>query len=183
VVGLQALIKTAIETDVIFIADIDYFMPYHVLSGALKYVAKGHSVYMPVPWMVQGSDVIEQGTDHVDGDLCKERNLRPQCSIDDYTGSFNKAHYMNMPSQLRWAIGGYGPIAFYKEDFDGIGGLDIKRFGTKKDFEDTDLAYRFFSCNLLLIRGPTYNFVHLPHPVHRWGTESGERAREDGPKT
>lgn len=152
--GLHALIDSSKNSDVIFIADVDYHIPAEILSGMLKYVKRGHSVYMPIPWMVQGSDV----------DCNKCCPSKPNnCTADDYVDSFKQEEYMQMESQLGWATGGFGPIAFYKDDFVGFDGLNIETFGVKKDYEDTDLGFRFFSCNLLVIRGPIYNFVHLPH--------------------
>ena len=36
------------ETDVMFIADVDYFIPSDVLQGALKYVARGRTCHCVV---------------------------------------------------------------------------------------------------------------------------------------
>merc|ERR1711871_253407 len=151
VTGLHALINSAAETDVIFIADIDFHLPSDVLGGILKYVRNGKTVYMPIPWMVQMPDVD-----------CNQVGLPENCTTEEFIDSF-EGNFMDMPSQLNFATGGFGPIAFYKEDFVGLDGLNVKTFGVRKDYEDTDLAYRFFSCNMLIIRGPTHGFVHLPH--------------------
>jgi len=170
VAGLHALIAAAKETDVIFIADIDYHIPHHVLSGILKYTVEGHSVYMPIPWMIQDSDVLE-GKAHVKEDLCKQQKLPPKCALQTYVESMKRDQYMSMPSELTWAFGGYGPIAFYQSDFNGLDAFNLERFGTSHGFEDTDIAYRIYSCNLLMIRDPVYDFVHLPHVTNSWGKD------------
>ena len=92
-------------------------------------------------------------------------------SLQTYVESMKRDQYMSMPSELTWAFGGYGPIAFYQSDFNGLDAFNLERFGTSHGFEDTDIAYRIYSCNLLMIRDPVYDFVHLPHVTNSWGKD------------
>jgi len=101
-------------------------------------------VYAPVPLFVTG--------DSVPNDMTSEQ----------YISSFHHDSYDTMKNQ-GWAVSGYGAVAFAKTDYIGLNGYNIELFEDRKNYEDTDLAVRFFSCDLLVIRKKVANFVHLPH--------------------
>jgi len=56
----------------------------------------------------------------------------------------------------------------YKSDYKGLDAFNLETFGHKHGYEDTDVAYRIWSCNMLVIRHPVSGFSHLPHSTSAW---------------
>jgi len=179
VVGLRKLIASTRDDDVIFIADVDYYMPARLLLMTLKYTKRGASVYMPIPWYSGGDDVhdedLQDGT--VKSELCAEVGLPAKCALSAYVLAQTGKTVMQMPSELGFAVGGYGPISMYKSDYQGLDAFNLEIFGHQHGYEDTDAAYRLWSCNMLVVRHPLDGFAHLPHSsASAWNGRTTEAA-------
>jgi len=134
VIGLQKLIASAIDNDVIFIAidlaDIDFFVDANLLGLILKYTRRGISAYMPIPWYVAASDVLANASDVFDNasdvlgnasdvvkpELCAGVGLPRDCQLPAYLMEQNSSTVMEMPTEMGWAESGYGAFAMVKSD-------------------------------------------------------------------
>jgi len=120
VIGLQKLIASARDSDVIFIADVDYYIPEKLLLMILKYTKQGLSAYMPIPWYFTDGDYLdEHGT--VKPECCSLVGLPPGCKLPAFVLAQNASTLKQMQEEMHntvgWAAGGYGKAFAFPSAF------------------------------------------------------------------